>query len=71
MYAIMKNLKSKYPDQYDWVYPIPGDWHIMKTEAEVIKYVLNNGRVVQGCRGDSKVFLECPSYCGYCIGKMQ
>ena len=42
-YAIMKNLKSKYPDQYEWVYPIPGDWHIMKTAAEVIKYVLNDG----------------------------
>ena len=42
-YAIMKNLKSKYPDQYDWLYPVPGDWHIMKTAAEVIKYVLNDG----------------------------
>ena len=21
-YAIMKNLKSKYPDQYDWLYPV-------------------------------------------------
>ena len=42
-YAIMKNLKSKYPDQYEWLYPVPGDWHIMKTAAEVIKYVLNDG----------------------------
>ena len=38
----MRNLKSKYRDQYDWVYPLPGDWHIMKTAAEVIKYVLND-----------------------------
>ena len=37
-YAIMK--VSKYPDQYDWVYPVPGDW---KTAAEVIKYVLADG----------------------------
>ena len=42
-YAIMKNLKSKYPDQFDWLYPVPGDWHIMKTAAEVIKFVLNDG----------------------------
>ena len=42
-YAIMKNLKSKYPDQYDWIYPVPGDWHIMKTSAEVIKFVLSDG----------------------------
>ena len=39
-YAIMKN---KYPDQYDWLYPIPGDWHIMKTAADVIKNVLYDG----------------------------
>ncbi len=38
-YAIMTNLKNKYPDQY----PIPGDWHIMKTAAEVIKGVINDG----------------------------
>ena len=42
-YVIMKNLKIKYPDQYAWLYPIPGNWHIMKTAAEVIKYVLNDG----------------------------
>ena len=35
-HAIIKNLKSKYPDQYKWLYPVPGDWHIMKTAAEVI-----------------------------------
>ena len=42
-HVIMKNLKSKYPDQFDWLYPVPGDWHIMKTAAEVIKFVLNDG----------------------------
>ena len=41
-HAIMKNLKSKYRDQYDWVYPVPGDWHTMKMAGEVIKYVLND-----------------------------
>ena len=40
-YAIMKDLKNKYPDQYSWLYPVPGDWHIMKIAAEVLKYVLN------------------------------
>ena len=42
-YAIMKDLKNKYPDQYCWLYPVPGDWHIMKIAAEVLKYVLNDG----------------------------
>ena len=34
-YAHMKNLKNKYSDHYDWMYPVPGDWHIMKTSTEV------------------------------------
>ena len=42
-YSIMKNLKVKYGDHYDWLYPVPGDWHIMKTAAEVVKYVLSDG----------------------------
>ena len=31
--AIMNKLKQKYSDRYDWVYPEPGDWHIMKTAS--------------------------------------
>ena len=37
-YSIMENLKIKYGDHYEWLYPVPGDWHVMKTAAEVIKY---------------------------------
>ena len=43
IYAHMKNLKIKYPGHYDWIYPVPGDWHILKTASEVIKHVLQNG----------------------------
>ena len=43
IYAHMKNLNIKYPGHYDWIYPVPGDWHILKTASEVIKYVLQNG----------------------------
>ena len=39
----MKNLKSKYSDHYEWMYPVPGDWHIMKTSAEVLKHILADG----------------------------
>ena len=42
-YAHMKNLKSKYSDRYEWMYPVPGDWHIMKTSADVLKLVLGDG----------------------------
>ena len=37
-YAHMMNLKIKYPEHYEWVYTVPGDWHVMKNTAEVIKY---------------------------------
>ena len=40
-YAHMKNLKLKYPDHYGW--PVPGDWHLMKTASEVIKHILADG----------------------------
>ena len=39
-YMLVKFLNFKYPDQYDWIYPVHGDWHILKTASEVIKYVL-------------------------------
>ena len=41
----MKNLKSKYSDHYEWMYPVPEDWHIMKTSAEVLKHILADGVV--------------------------
>ena len=37
IYAHMKILKIKYPGHYDWIYPVPGDWHIL------IKHVLQGG----------------------------
>ena len=39
----MKNLKLKYPDHYDWLYPVPSDWHLMKTAAEVLKHIIADG----------------------------
>ena len=42
-YSIMKNLEVKYSDHYEWMYPVPGKWHIMNTAAEVIKYVIYDG----------------------------
>ena len=42
-YAIMQKLKQKYTDRYQWVYPVPGDWHFMKTASEVLKDVLGDG----------------------------
>ena len=39
----MKNLQLKHKDHYNWFHPVPGDWHIMKTSAEVIKQILADG----------------------------
>ena len=35
----MKNLKLKYPHHYEWLYPVPGDWHVMKTATELNMYL--------------------------------
>ena len=42
-YAHMKNLKNKYSDHYEWMYPVSGDWHIMKTSVDVLKHILADG----------------------------
>ena len=39
-YVHMSNLKLKYPGCFNWVYPVPGDWHIMKNCWSII---LNGG----------------------------
>lgn len=43
VYAIMKNLKAKNPDTFDWIYPVSGDWHFIKTVSEVLKSLLWDG----------------------------
>ena len=43
LYAIMKNLKRKDFDTFEWLFPAPGDWHFIKTVSEVLKSVLWDG----------------------------
>ena len=40
LYAIMKNLKRKDLDTFEWLFPVPGDWHFIKTVSEVLKSVM-------------------------------
>lgn len=47
LFAIIRNLKTKHPSCFDWAYPVPGDWHFMKTLAEVLKAVLWDGGLCQ------------------------
>ena len=60
MYVLVKNLKSKYADSYNWLYPVPGDWHIMKTTAEVIKLIIQDGgfRVLLGNVATRETYLS-------------
>ena len=40
IYSILKNLKPKHLDVYGWVFPVPGDWHFLKTMSEVLRNLL-------------------------------
>ena len=39
----MKNLKNKYSSEFSWIYPIPGDWHLMKNFAEMLRDIIIDG----------------------------
>ena len=73
-YSIMKNSKVKYSDHYNWMYPVPGDWHLMKTAAEVIKYVLQDGFIKQfsgkcGHKGDISQWQDIHNVVVACISQ--
>ena len=42
-YSIICNLVLKYPDTYEWIIPMPGDWHLLKLAAETLRDVLWDG----------------------------
>ena len=42
-YVIVQNLIRKYPDDFCWILPIPGHWHLLKLAAETIRDLLWDG----------------------------
>ena len=42
-YSIILNLKTKFPDTFKWIIPMPGDWHLLKLAAESICDMLWDG----------------------------
>ena len=42
-YNLMKILKTKYHDQFMWLIPYPGDWHLLKLAAENIRDIIWDG----------------------------
>jgi hypothetical protein len=46
-YSLVKNLMKKYPDSFDWIIPMIGDWHLLKLASECIKSILWDGGLHQ------------------------
>ena len=42
-YKLFKDLQNQYPVNYNWFYAMPGDWHLMKLTAELIKSIIWDG----------------------------
>ena len=39
-YKLVKDLQTKFPLKYNWYYAAPGDWHLLKLTAELIKSII-------------------------------
>ena len=55
-YAIVKNLMKKFPNTFDWIIPVPGDWHLLKNAAETLRDMLWDGglRILSNACGHLK-----------------
>ena len=42
-YALVQNLVIKFPSSFNWILPMPGDWHMLKLAGETIKDMLWEG----------------------------
>ena len=42
-YSILMNLKEQKGEAFEWLYPIPGDWHLLKLTAEVLRDIMWDG----------------------------
>ena len=42
-YSIIINLKTKFPETFNWILTTPGDWHFVKLAAETIRDMLWDG----------------------------
>ena len=52
-YALMKNLKKKFPISFEWILPVPGDWHLLKCASETLRDMLWDGglqQLAKSCR---------------------
>ena len=48
-YKLVKDLQTKFPLKYKWYYAAPGDWHLLKLTAELIKSIMWDGGFKEMC----------------------
>ena len=48
-YKLIKDLQTKIPVEYNCFYAMPGDWHLMKLTAELIKSIIWDGGFKEMC----------------------
>ncbi len=48
-FALMKNLRIKYPQIFDWIYIMHGDWHLLKLTSELLRDLLWDGGLKEFC----------------------
>ena len=48
-YKLTKDLQANFPLKYNWFYAVPGDWHLLKLTAELIKSIIWDGGFKEMC----------------------
>ena len=48
-YKLTKDLQANFPLKYNWFYAVPGDWHLLKLMAELIKSIIWDGGFKEMC----------------------
>ena len=48
-YALMMELQGQYPEHYEWMVVLHGDWHTLQLLADMIKDILWDGGFKQMC----------------------
>lgn len=48
-YKLTKDLQANFPVKYNWFYAVPGDWHLLKLMAELIKSIIWDGGGSRKC----------------------
>ena len=72
-YKLTKDLQANFPLKYNWFYAVPGDWHLLKLTAELIKSIIWDGGFKEMCVAcghkkevnqiNGRIFILCSVHC--------